>query len=302
MPPVGAGGFLPLEIGEYMDILLALLPALGWGVSPLIISKIGGNPHTQILGTGLGALLIGIISLLFVMPGELGMYSFWIAFGSGVFWVIAQIGQYKAMEMIGVSKTMPLSTGLQLAGASILSVIILGEWPLMQEKLVGLIAVVIMIVGAYLTSHTSEKTAESKSTLEKGIILLFVTGLGYIVFSLVPRLINESGSEIFLPQMLGIAVAAIIVSAIKHPRAFVRKESYQSIIVGSIWAASAGAYIVSAKLNGVAVAFIITQLSVVVSTLGGIFVLKENKTSREMQATITGLVCIILGSVMTAFI
>lgn len=43
-----------------MGILLALIPAIGWGMQPLIARKVGGSPANQIFGTGLGALIIGI--------------------------------------------------------------------------------------------------------------------------------------------------------------------------------------------------------------------------------------------------
>lgn len=39
-----------------MNIILALLPAIGWGVIPLIVSKVkDSHPANQILGVGIGA-------------------------------------------------------------------------------------------------------------------------------------------------------------------------------------------------------------------------------------------------------
>ena len=47
-----------------MDILIGILPALLWGVGPLIATKFGGKPVEQVLGTGYGQLAIGIIIYL----------------------------------------------------------------------------------------------------------------------------------------------------------------------------------------------------------------------------------------------
>lgn len=44
-----------------MNIIIALIPAVCWGIFPLIASKTGGGPANQILGTGLGATLVGLI-------------------------------------------------------------------------------------------------------------------------------------------------------------------------------------------------------------------------------------------------
>jgi len=35
-----------------MNILIALIPALGWGIMPLITGKIGGSPANQMFGIG----------------------------------------------------------------------------------------------------------------------------------------------------------------------------------------------------------------------------------------------------------
>lgn len=43
-----------------MNILIALIPAIGWGIQPLILKKIGGRPTNEILGTGIGTLIVGL--------------------------------------------------------------------------------------------------------------------------------------------------------------------------------------------------------------------------------------------------
>ena len=51
-----------------MNLLIALLPALLWGVLPLAISKVGGRPIHQIIGTTTGTLLVAIVVYLIVQP------------------------------------------------------------------------------------------------------------------------------------------------------------------------------------------------------------------------------------------
>ena len=49
---------------QFIDILIALLPALFWGSVVLINVFVGGGPYNQIRGTTLGALIVGIVLLL----------------------------------------------------------------------------------------------------------------------------------------------------------------------------------------------------------------------------------------------
>lgn len=103
--------------------------------------------------------------------------------------------------------------------------------------------------------------------------------------------------------MLGILCGALIfVFATRETSALIARESWAGMIGGAIWGIAAFAYIFSAQENGTSSAFIYTQLSVVISTLGGMLFLHERKTSRELGFTLAGLVLLVVGSVITGFI
>ncbi len=44
-----------------MNYLLALIPAIGWGIMPLITGKIGGSTINQMFGIGAGATIVGCV-------------------------------------------------------------------------------------------------------------------------------------------------------------------------------------------------------------------------------------------------
>lgn len=54
-------------------------------------------------------------------------------------------------------------------------------------------------------------------------------------------------------------------------------------------------------MNGLATGFVLSQTSVVLATLTGIF-LKSEKTSKELMITIVGLVLILVAASITVFI
>lgn len=283
-----------------MAILVALIPAIGWGIQPVILGKIGGKPSNQILGTGIGALIIGLIINFWLAPAAIPAGVFWLSLLSGAVWIIGQLGQYQALKIMGVAKTMPITTGLQLIGTSLISILFFGEWASGLSKAIGALAILLLIVGAILTSYSEHGSAQN--TLSQGFMILLLTSFGYWVYSALPKMVSASSLSIFFPQMLGVFLGAAIYVAVTDPAAFKAPVSWRLSIIGLTFSVSALAYIFSAKANGVVTAFIMTQLNVVVATLGGLVILHEVKTPRELKLTLLGLVLIVAGSIITVFL
>lgn len=285
------------------NILLALIPALGWGIQPIFLRKIGGDATNQVLGFGIGAVAVGFLVQFIFQPAAISWQTFLIAFVSGAFWAFGQSGQVRAYEIIGVSKTMPISTGLQLVGTSVIGVLAFGEWPGLTNKLFGFLAIAILIAGAYLTSAEPKGSSNSGSqNMAQGLQVLTITSIGYWAYSVAPRLVNADGLSIYLPQMLGILAGAVIYTLVVRRQAFTEKESWLSGFVGMIFGIASLAYIFSAQANGVTIAFILTQLNVVIATLGAVFILREKKNPTQMRLTYIGLLLIVGASVITVFL
>lgn len=282
-----------------MNIIIALLPALGWGILPLVVGSIGGSPANQILGTGIGALIMGFVSMAIMGAPHMPWTDALVATASGIGFMIGQIGQYTSIARIGVSRTMPISTGLQLVGTILLSMILFNEWQGIEGLIGGIFSVICLVGGAYattITDHASEKTVHS--IYMTGVMLL-LTSIGYWFFMITPKLISDAGPGIFFFQVLGICIGAVIYNLIVHRSSFTHIKSYQSIGIGLLFGVSAICYMYSAKLNGVATGFVLSQLNVVVSTIGGIVLLREKRSKRELFWTGLGLIGIVAGGVIS---
>ena len=136
-----------------MSYLIALIPALGWGFMPLITGKIGGSAVNQMFGIGAGATIVGLVAFAIGHP-TVSTTAFWFSVVCGALWTIGQIGQFVSFKRIGVSKTTPISTVLQLVGNSIIGAIIFGEWRGAKALTIGFVALAVIIVGALMTSMT----------------------------------------------------------------------------------------------------------------------------------------------------
>lgn len=285
-----------------MNYLFLFIPAIGWGLMPLFVAGVKkSNIYHQIVGSVLGAFLFGVVVTLIKHPA-FNMTSFLLAMVAGAAWVVGQCGQYYSYSKIGVSETMPLSTGLQLIGVPLVGVLIFGEWASTQAKLFGFLGILALVVGVAFTSLTDKGTAEgNKQNQTSTMIILALTTLGYITSSSIPKALKGDGVMIFLGQTIGMMIATFIyIVATKQLKVLKEKESYQVIPAGVIFAIAALSYIISVQMNGVNLAFVMSQLCVVISTLGGIVFLHEQKTKKGYIYTAIGLVLIVAGAVLTS--
>ena len=285
-----------------MGYAIALIPALCWGVMPLISTKVGGSSSNQVFGIGLGALIVSVISMLMIRP-TIGLLPFLVAVVSGACWAIGQFGQFASMKKIGVSNTMPLSTAFQLIGNTLVGVCIFREWQGTKQIIVGFVALALVVIGAMLTSVTNRSTG--KLVTAKDIMFLLLTTIGYVVYSAFPRfpvLARADSVAIYLPETIGILLGVTIFQLVTEgPQVFKQPGQYANILSGLLWGIAGLSYIFGARAIGITVAFIFSQMNVIISTLGGIFILHENKSALEMRYTVAGLLLVVIGAVLTVF-
>lgn len=279
-----------------MDILLAILPALFWGSIVLFNVKLGGSPYSQILGTTLGALVFSIGVYIFIKPVLTPMVII-IGIISGLFWALGQANQLKSINLIGVSKTMPISTGMQLVSTTLFGVIVFHEWSTTTSVVLGVLALLCIIIGIVLTSLQSKEEKNDKQTgnFKKGIVILLISTLGYLVYVIIIRLFSIDGWSALLPQAIGMVLGGILLTFKHQP---FNKYAIRNIIPGLIWAAGNMFLFISQPRVGVATSFSVSQMGIVISTLGGIFILGEKKTKRQFIAIVIGIIFIIAAGIM----
>ncbi|MCU7392767.1 GRP family sugar transporter [Bacillus sp. ST24] len=279
-----------------MDILLAILPALFWGSIVLFNVKLGGGPYSQVLGTTLGALVFSIGVYIFIKPVLTPMVII-IGIISGLFWALGQANQLKSIDLIGVSKTMPISTGMQLVSTTLFGVIVFHEWSTTTSVVLGVLALLCIIIGIVLTSLQSkeEKNNEQTGNFKKGIVILLISTLGYLVYVVIIRLFGIDGWSALLPQAIGMVLGGILLTFKHQP---FNKYAIRNIIPGLIWASGNMFLFISQPRVGVATSFSLSQMGIVISTLGGIFILGEKKTKRQFIAIVIGIIFIIAAGIM----
>lgn len=281
-----------------MYILLALLPAICWGSIVLFNAKLGGTAFNQVLGTAIGALIFSIALYLFKTP-ELTPTVWTVGIISGGFWAVGQRNQLATVKYMGVSRTVPLSTGMQLISTALVGVIVFREWTGLTTILIGSTAIALIIIGAICTVVQDKNGVKEKAeNNKKGILLLLVSTAGYLGYVSLLRKYNINGWEAVMPQGIGIALGSLLLTFNHRP---FNKYTFRNILTGFWWGIGNLGLLLSLPRIGQATSFSIAQTGIILSTLGGIFILKEKKTRRQIVFIIIGCCLIIAGGILMGF-
>ena len=216
-----------------MALLIALVNIIGWGLIPLTVKD---SPQSQIAGMGIGASATALIIYLFTRPA-FDAATWAVAFVAGMLWTIGQMGQFISYTRIGVSGTIPLSAGFQLVGNSLIGVLIFGEWPTAHAKVIGFIALALVVIGIVLSSNSDDKGSGDANA--KNIAFLLITTIGFWIYSSFPKLIAKdimNRLDYIFPEMLGVLVGTVVYVIASHSTAVYRnKMIWRNSIAGVGW-------------------------------------------------------------------
>ena len=130
------------------------------------------------------------------------------------------------------------------------------------------------------------------------MLYLLVSSLGFVAYASFPTAFHLGGWDMVFPQAVAIFVAMIILCSFeKQPQLFAAK-TWQNMSTGVCFAIANLGIIFSNEINGVAVGYTMSQLNVIISTLGGLWILHEAKTPKEVKMIIAGVILVVAGGIM----
>ena len=284
-----------------MSLLIALVPMIAWGSIGLVSGKIGGSANQQTLGMTIGALLFSIV-VFFVIQPTLTTATLIVGFISGLFWSLGQNQQFHSMKYMGVSVGLPISTGMQLVVNTVAGAVFFHERAKKKVFVVGFIALAFLVFGVYLTARQDDdsqpKTSNSMLDFNKGIRALIFSTVGYGVYTII---INATGLDpwgIILPQSIGMLVGA---SLFAFKKVKVDRFVWMNMTTGLLWGLGNICMLLTMREIGLAISFSLSQMGIIISTLGGIFLLGERKSKKEMFYVIFGCIFVILGGILLGY-
>lgn len=281
-----------------MGILLALIPTICWGSIGLISGRLGGTSYQQTLGMTAGAVLFGLFALVYFHKPITGM-SMLVGVASGLCWSVGQFEQFQSMKFIGISRTVPISTGLQLVGTALAGVLLFHEWTTTKMVTMGTIAVIVLIVGAAMTSLGDKRaTAGASQPVEagKGSIAIAISTIGYVLYTVIVTASGLDSKTVLFPQSLGMILGALIFVMFSRQKVW-HKATAKNIMTGLVWGIGNFFMFMSIPTVGLAISYSLAQCGIVISTFGSIWLLGEKKTSREMVYITIGSLLVVVGGV-----
>lgn len=292
------------------NILIGLIPALGWGFQGIIMQKIGGTSANKQMGMVLTALVMAIIVAI-IDPVQWSGALIAAAAVNGIPWAIAQILQIKSFEYLGVSRTMPITSGEQLVFTALIGTFCFGEWSSALDLALGFGGIAIIIVGTVFTAYTEkgDDAAVDKGDFVKGLIITTISSALYVAYATAARFFSVDSFQILLPQALFMLAATILIAIWMSKKdakdgPWGREEgvfgikSWQNMLTGVLWSIANIAVLFSNQVNGVAVGWTLANMNLIFATLGGLFILHEKKTPKELKSVIVGMVLIAVGGVL----
>ncbi|CAK8054489.1 GRP family sugar transporter [Eupransor demetentiae] len=306
-------------------ILMALLPAIFWGSVGLVSAKMGGTPAQQTIGISFGTMIFGMIVMFgYAIPH--GFYlgpEIWVTgFFSGLFWVIGISALFMLFQRMGVSLGVPLSTGGQVVMNALLAATLLGEWTNLTMWLVGLFSILLVVAGVVLISRPEKDenaTEKQESRIDsKSILYLLLAVGGFVLYFILPNYLAKLGYisnsvktagdglnftlAILGPQSIGQVIGAILITVFvfREGKTMFAKPSWRNLLTG-LFQALGNLFMFLSAANpavGQTIATTLSQLNIIVGTFGGIYLLNEKKSPRQMKAIIAGTILVVVGAII----
>ena len=149
-----------------------------------------------------------------------------------------------------------------------------------------------------MTAYHEKQGSTDGASVRKGIVMLTVSAVGYVLYATVPQLFHLNGWDVLLPQGLAMVITMAIMVAFQPHNEMWGKKTWQNMLTGVCFAVGNLTILFSNHINGVAVGYTLSQPNVVVSTIGGLLLLHEVKTKKELKFTLGGLLLVVAGAVM----
>ena len=284
-------------------ILIGILPSVFFGVATTLMGKTGGSDRQRVMGAVLGGLLMAAVATPFLHPAWTPL-NLGVSFLTGLLLGVGVCDQLRSYSVLGMSRTMPLSTGGQLVLMSLAGIAIFGRVAPRRRTALR--------PRRHRRPHRRHlvplplrvRLRRGLPRLEAGRVPADHLHAGTRGLPLIIKYFGIQPAEFLLPQAIGYTVYCGAFFAIQGRGGVAPEDSlrhrrmFPSIFNGVLW----GTAILLLQLNsnnlGAGTGFTLSQLGILISTPLGILWLHETRTRKELRWTIIGVALVIVGAVL----
>ncbi|MCK5022579.1 MAG: hypothetical protein KAS04_00255 [Candidatus Aenigmarchaeota archaeon] len=276
---------------DFIAYVYLLGAVILWGSYIVPFKKMKADvPYSQFLMCS-GIMLVTII-LSFVFNLGFTITVFGIA--SGAMWAVGNFLSLLAIKKIGISRAYPIWISSMLV-AYFWGVLLFSEITGIGIMM-GLLGTLAVLAGAVLITKT-EKT--KGPALITGILLAIGTALFFGTQFVPFKLSGFPAWEYYFQMSVGIFITSLVIFLLnrKVPRELQLKNG---LLGGIIWGIAnlLGIYVV--QFFGIAKSGPLTQLSVVIGVLWGLFYFKEISGRKAVVRILAGTIVILIGAIIVS--
>lgn len=279
---------------ETVGLLAALGAALAWGSYIVPFKK---SPSSNLIQFQ-ALMTVGVFLFALIVSPILGYLINFNLYGllSGVMWASANAISLMVVSDLGISKGLPIWVSLVILTSFLWGTLVFNE--LAAGMLIGLIGISSIILGVVLVSNTGN--AESHK-VKRGFITAVIAG---IIFGsqFVPLKLGQLSPQIFFfPMSLGIMLTGLFIALILRVR-WSNEAIWASLLSGVIWNLGNLLAVIAISLIGLSKGFPLTQSSVLIAVLWGLFYFKEITGRRNMLQVLIGAVILMTGVIILSLV
>ena len=150
---------------------------------------------------------------------------------------------------------------------------------------------------------SASASAPASASVRTGMVIMAISTLFLIAFPTLTRLWSIDPMTSLLPEAIGFVVVGVIATSPRRGMPDTRwsRPTVGALLPGVLWGTGLIVLQYSINVLGVAVGFALSQLTVVVATFGGIWILQEKKTRKEMRVTMLGMLFLVGGAMLLGY-
>ncbi len=287
-------------------IFYALIPVFAWGTWLAPSQNVRFN-NQQIKTFYVGVANLGLAFLVawLARSGQIAATGFWPPFIGGLVWAVSAFCAFTATNKIGIAKAFGIWAPLNIIVSMIWGGLLFGEF--VNTGPLGILLLVLsigVIIGGVLmiifARGGGEKTQDRRSFLI-GVLGAVAAGILWGSYFIPIKLSGESMWVAAFPMAIGIFVGSTFLAIL--PRQSFRLEKstdyLRVFLTGILWAVGNYGSLLLIDLLGAGKGFTISQLSIVVNALVGIYILKDPLPgTRVARLTLAGCIVAMVGGIL----
>jgi glucose uptake protein len=288
-----------------MGYLYAVITVLAWGTwltpSQNLAFK---NQQIKTLYVAGANLVLALVVALLQKPGQLTPGVFWLPFIGGLVWSVSAFLAFTATLRIGMAKAFGIWAPVNIVVSILIGALLFGEFldtsPLSRVWLV--LSVVVIIAGVLLIILARGDGVKAGG---KNAVIGFLSAAGAGIFwstYIIPIKISQTSMWVAaFPLAAGIFTGSAMLALWgRQPLRLDKTGSYLRVAsTGLLWGIGNYGMLLLVEGLGAGKGFTISQLSVVVNALIGIYWLKDPRPrTRAAALTLAGCVLATLGGIV----